>query len=81
MTLAFLTGAAASALTVAGLTALAVWVVTVVSGSTDPWAIAPWLVLGLAILAAIGTYVAERLVYRRSVADKRATGEPWAYRE
>jgi len=27
------------------------------------------------------TYLAERIVYRRSVERQRAIGEPWAYRE
>ena len=81
MTLAFVTGALASSFAAAGLTALLIWVVTVLSGSTDPWSIAPWLVAAVAALVAIGTFMAERLVYRRSMERKRATGEPWAYRE
>jgi hypothetical protein len=27
------------------------------------------------------TYLAERIVYRRSLQRQRAIGEPWAYRE
>ena len=39
------------------------------------------LVPTLAALAAIATYVAEVFVERGTQARKRATGEPWAYRE
>ena len=81
MTLAFVTGAAASGFTAAGLTALLIWVATVVAGSSDPWSIAPWLVTGVAALVAIATYVAEGIAYRRTLARKRTTGEPWAFRE
>jgi len=81
MVLAFLTGAVASGFAAAGLTAFAVWVATVISGSTDPWSIAPWLVALVAGTVAVATYVAERIVHRRSLARMRSTGEPWAYRE
>ena len=81
MALAFLTGAAASGFTAAGLTALLIWVATVLSGSTDPWSIAPWLVTAVAAVVAIATYMAEGIAYRRTLARMRSTGEPWAYRE
>ena len=81
MTLAFLTGAVASGFTAAGLTALLVWIATVLSGSTDPWSIAPWLVSAVAALVALGTFVAEKVAYRRTMSRMRATGEPWAYRD
>ena len=81
MTLAFVTGALASGFTAAGLTALLIWVATVLSGSSDPWSIAPWLVTAAAAVAAIGTYIAEAIVYRRTLARMRSTGEPWAYRD
>jgi hypothetical protein len=81
MGLAFLTGAVASGFTAAGLTALVIWIATVLSGSSDPWSIAPWLVTLVAALVAIATYVAEGIVHRRTLARKRSTGEPWAYRE
>lgn len=80
MVLAYVTGAVASGFTAAGLTALLIWIVTVLSGSSDPWAIAPWLVTAVAALVAIGTYVAEGIVHRRTLARMRSTGEPWAYR-
>jgi hypothetical protein len=80
MVLAFLVGAVASGFSAAGLTALVIWVVTVVAGSSDPWSIAPWLVTSVAALVAIGTYVAEGIAHRRTLARKRSTGEPWAYR-
>ena len=80
MMLAFLTGAVASGFTAAGLTALLIWIATVLSGSSDPWRIAPWLVAGAAAVVAIGTYIAEGIVHRRTLARKRSTGEPWAYR-
>lgn len=81
MALAFLTGAIASGFSAAGLTALLVWIATVISGSADPWSIAPWLVSVVAALVAIGTYVAEGIAHRRTLARMRSTGEPWAYRE
>ena len=80
MKLAFITGAVASGFAVAGLASLGVWVVTLLTGSGDAWRYAPWLVVGVAVVAAIATYAAERIVYRRSMARMRATGEPWAYR-
>jgi hypothetical protein len=81
MGLAFVTGAVASGFTAAGLTALLIWVATVLTGSSDPWSIAPWLVTLVATLVAIATYVAEKIAYRLSLARMRATGEPWAFRE
>ena len=81
MALAFLTGAVASRFTAAGLTALLIWVATVLSGSTDPWSMAPWLVSAVAALVALGTFVAEKVAYRSSMSRMRATGEPWAYRD
>jgi hypothetical protein len=81
VTLAFLTGALASAVMAAGLSALLIWIGTVVTGSTDAWAWAPWVVAAIALLVAVGTYLAEGIAYRRTLARMRATGEPWAYRE
>ena len=81
MGLAFFTGAVASGFTAAGLTALLIWISTVLAGSSDPWSIAPWLVTGVAALVAMATYVAEGIVHRRMLARKRSIGEPWAYRE
>lgn len=81
MALAFLTGALASSFAAAGLTALVIWVATVLSGSTEPWSIAPWLVAAVAVLAAVGTFIAEKIAYRRTMSRMRATGEPWAFRE
>lgn len=81
MRAAFLTGALAAGVAGATLTTLAIWVVSVVVGSGAPWGAAP-LVVGLAAaLLASGTYLAERVLYRRSMERKRATGEPWAYRQ
>ena len=81
MTLAFITGAVASGFSAAGLAALLIWIATVLTGSSDPWSIAPWLVTAAAAVVAIATYVAEGIAYRRTLARKRSTGEPWAYRE
>ena len=81
MKLAFATGALASGLVGGGLTGLLVWVATVVTGSSDPWAAAPILVTTVATVVGGATYLAERIVYRRSVERQRAIGEPWAYRE
>ena len=80
MTLAFMTGALASALAAAGLTALVVWIATVVTGSSNPWSVAPWLIPIVAVVIAAATFLAERYLYARTSAGKRATGEPWAYR-
>jgi len=81
MALAFLTGAVASGFTAAGLTTLLIWIATVLAGSTDPWSIAPWLVSIVAALVALGTYVAEGIAHRQTLARMRSTGEPWAYRD
>jgi hypothetical protein len=81
MSAAFLTGALAAGVTGAALTALAIWLVTLVSGSAEPWGVAPLLVTAAGALLAVATYVAERLIYHRSMDRKRATGEPWAFRE
>ena len=81
MRLAFLTGAVASGFTAAGLTTLLVWIATVLAGSAEPWAIAPWLVSAVAALIAIATYIAEGFAHRRTLAQMRSVGEPWAYRE
>ena len=81
MRLAFLTGAVATGFTAAGLTTLLVWIATVLSGSSEPWGIAPWLVTAVAALIAIATYVAEGFAHRRTLARMRSVGEPWAYRE
>ena len=81
MNVAFLTGALASGFTGAALAALVIWVLTVLTGSEDPWRIAPLIVALAAALFAVATYAAERFIYRRSMERKRATGEPWAYRE
>jgi hypothetical protein len=78
---AFLTGALASGFTGAALAALVIWVLTVITGSQDPWRVAPLIVALAAGLFAVATYAAERFIYRRSLERKRATGEPWAYRE
>ena len=80
MRLAFATGAMASALAAAGLTALVVWVVTVVTGSSDPWAVAPWLIPVVAVVIGGATFLAERYLHERTGDRKRRTGEPWAYR-
>lgn len=81
MNLAFLTGALAAGFAGAALSALIIWIVTVVSGSTEPWRTAPLIVALAAAALAIATYAAERFIYRRTQERKRATGEPWAYRD
>ena len=81
MALAFVIGAVASGFTAAGLTALVIWIATVISRSTDPWSIAPWLTVAVAVIVAAATYVAEGIAHRRTLARMRSTGEPWAYRE
>jgi uncharacterized membrane-anchored protein len=78
---AFATGALASALAAAGLVALIVWIATVLTGSSDPWSVAPWLIPVAAIVIGAATFLAERYLHERELARKRATGEPWAYRE
>jgi hypothetical protein len=78
---AFATGAIASALVGAGLAALVIWIVTAVTGSTDAWGTAPAVVTAAAAVIGGATYLAERIVYRRSMERQRSMGEPWAYRE
>ena len=81
MKLAFATGALASGLVGGGLTVLLIWLATVVTGSSDPWSVAPILVTAAGAVVGGATYLAERIVYRRSMERQRAVGEPWAYRE
>jgi hypothetical protein len=81
MNVAFVTGGLAAGFTGATLTALVIWVLTVLTGSGDPWRVAPLVIALVAGAFAILTYVAERFLYRRSQERKRATGEPWAYRQ
>lgn len=81
MKLAFATGALASGLVGGGLTGLLVWIATVVTGSSEPWSVAPALVAAAAAFVGSATYLAEQIVYRRSMERQRAIGEPWAYRE
>jgi hypothetical protein len=78
--LAFATGALASALVAGGLTGVVIWVVTVITGSSDPWSVAPFLVTAAAAVIGGATYLAERIVYRRTMERQRSMGEPWAYR-
>jgi len=80
MRLAFATGALASGFVAAGLSALVIWIVTVVTGSTEPWSAAPWVVSVFAAVVSGATYFAEGIAYRRTLSRMRATGEPWAYR-
>ena len=39
------------------------------------------LVVAVAFIVAVATYVAEGIAHRRTLAQMRSTGEPWAYRE
>ncbi len=80
MRLAFATGALSAAIVVALLVALAIWVVTVITGASGAWAWAPPIIAGLAAVFGVATYLAERAVHRREMARMRATGEPWAFR-
>lgn len=80
MRLAFATGALASGLVAGGITGVLVWIATIVTGSSDPWSVAPILVTIAAAVIGGATYLAERIVYRRSMERQRSMGEPWAYR-
>ena len=81
MTMAFVTGAIASGLAAAGVTALGIWIATVVTGSSDPWALGPWLIPVVTFVIGVATFVAERYLHALTDARKRTTGEPWAYRD
>lgn len=81
MRLGFITGALAAGLAVAALATLVTWLVAVVDGTGTAWTVAAWLVPVIGALGAVATYAAEVLVQRATDARKRATGEPWAYRE
>lgn len=80
MRLAFVTGALAAGLAAGAITALVIWVVTVITGSSGSWGVAGWLVLALGVAMGVLTYVAEREAHARTMARMRAAGEPWAYR-
>jgi hypothetical protein len=79
--LAFLTGALSAGFAAAALSALLIWVVTVLLGSPGAWAVAPFVVPLVGIAFGGATYLAERIAHRRTLARKRAKGEPWAFRE
>lgn len=81
MRLAFVTAALASGFAAAALTTLLIWVVSVIVGSPDPWSLAPFLVTLAAVAFGVATYLAERVAHRRTMARRRSTGEPWAFRE
>ncbi len=81
MVLAFLTGALASGIAVAALTAALVWLSTMLTGSDGLWGAAPYLIVGAAVAFGAATYAAERIARARDLRGRRATGEPWAYRE
>jgi hypothetical protein len=81
MKLAFVTAALAAGVAAAALTALVIWILSVLLGSSELWAVASVLIGGMAVGFAVATYVAERFAYRRGLARMRAIGEPWAYRE
>lgn len=81
MRLAFITGALSAAFAAAALTALGIWVVTVVVDSPAPWSLAPLMVGLAAVIFGLATYLAERVAHRRTMARRRALGEPWAFRE
>lgn len=81
MRLAFATGALASGLVAGGITGVLVWIATLITRSSEPWSVAPILVTVAAAVIGGSTYLAEQIVYRRSVERQRSMGEPWAYRE
>ncbi len=81
MRLAFITGALSAAFAAAALAAFAIWVVTVLVGSSRPWSVAPLVVGLVAVAFGLATYLAERIAHRRTMARRRAVGEPWAFRE
>jgi len=80
MRLAFITGALAAGVAVAALTALGLWVASLVLGHDGPieaMAVAlPLVGVGAGLL----TYVDEVVVYRAEERRSRSVGEPWAYR-
>ncbi|MGH2358748.1 MAG: hypothetical protein ACRDGJ_12210 [Candidatus Limnocylindria bacterium] len=80
MRLAFVTGALAAGIAAAGIVALAIWIVTVITGTSGVWGVAGWLVAGIGLVVGGLTYLAEREAHARTVAWMRGTGEPWAYR-
>jgi hypothetical protein len=81
MNVAFVTGALAAGVAGATLATAVIWVLTVVTGSGDPWRFAPWVVAAVGVLFAAVTYLGERWAHDRTVARRRATGEPWAFRD
>ena len=80
-TLAFVTGAVAAGAGFAALTALGLWIASLVLGHDGPIQ-----AMGIALpLVGIGggllTYVDEVLVYRAEKRRDVSSGEPWAYRK
>lgn len=82
MLLAFLSAALAAGFTAAGLATLALWVVSLLSGDSTAWGVAPWVVAAAGLGVTLLTLVAEGVAHRRMQARmrSRAAGEPWAYR-
>lgn len=76
MRAAFVTGALAGGFAVAVLATAAIWVVTLASGSTAPWASAAWIVPLVGVVGAAATYAGEVIVHRLTQDRKRETGEP-----
>ncbi|MGH2604383.1 MAG: hypothetical protein ACRDJ9_33965, partial [Dehalococcoidia bacterium] len=78
--LAFATAALAAGVIGAGLSALAIWLITVVTGSDAAWSVAPFIIAVAALAVALLTFLAEGVARRRTEEEQRAHGEPWAYR-
>jgi hypothetical protein len=79
--LAFGTGALATGVAAAVVTGLLIWVAGLLLGWPDPWGPGIWIVGLAGIGGAVAAYLAEWIAYRRTLAEMRSIGEPWAYRD
>jgi hypothetical protein len=79
--LAFITGAVAAGVAFAALTALGLWVASLVLGHDGPIEAMAVAVPIVGTGAALLTYVDEVIVYRAEKRSDQSRGEPWAYRK
>jgi hypothetical protein len=79
-TLAFVTGAVAAGVAVAALTALGLWVASLVLGHDGPIEAMPVAVPLVGVGAGLLTYVDEVIAWQAEKRRSRSVGEPWAYR-
>lgn len=79
MLAAFLTGALASALVAAGMSAVVLWVLAVLFSGGVLHDLAPLMAVTVGVVVGLVVLAAERIAHRRT-RQAWTLGEPWAYR-